>query len=194
MSETEAVEKMRKGTLFLIIAPILVLIGIVLIGATAISGLLAVFSSPSSASSYIMAIGDLLGGAIVSLIMLIAGIVLGLVGLIKIRSGFKMLVESGKNVGVGYTGVSLVFLSIILDIISIALAGVLPAISYLSIISGILGLIGMILVGVGFYKTGKEYNQGLVEAGGILTAIVVIPLLPFIGFILIYVGLGNVKG
>jgi len=78
----------------------------------------------------------------------------------------------------------------------------------ITIIGVILEIIGNVLIGIGFYRVGDIYNEGTTKVGGILVAIgavlsflVVIPsygsliavALFFVGFILVYVGLGKVR-
>ena len=194
--ESEGIRKLRMGTLFFIIAPILGIIAMLVLGFATSLSLLNLLSS-LSATSIISSIMQFLTGAIVSLAIYGVAIVLYIVGLIKVRGGFKILAQEGKNVGVGYTGTSLIFISLILFVLAIVLSIIhvyfLPFLSALIYVSAILGIIGYILTNIGFYRVGSEYNEGTVKTGGILATIFIIPILPFIGYIMIYVGLGNIK-
>jgi len=197
--ETEAIRKLRTGTIFFIIAPIITIVAMLILGFTASLSLVDFFLSVGthSSSGVLSSVMPLLTGAFVSLAIIGIAIVLYLVALIKIRSGFKVLTYTGKNVGIGYAGTSLIFISLILYVLAIILVivGVNSSLllSTLIDIGGVLGIIGYILTNIGFYKVGSEYNEGVIKTGGILAAIFIIPILPFIGYIMIYVGLGNIE-
>ncbi len=69
---------------------------------------------------------------------------------------------------------------------------ILAIIPLVDIIGAILIIIGVILIGLAVRRVGQIYNISDIRNGGILIAIgSVIPFVAFIGFILTYVGLGN---
>ncbi|BCU67856.1 hypothetical protein HS7_12930 [Sulfolobales archaeon HS-7] len=72
--------------------------------------------------------------------------------------------------------------------------GILPAISIIltivEIILGIVSFVGGILIGIGFYRVGSRYDDGLTKVGGILY---IIPFLNIIGVILLILGLGTIR-
>ena len=126
---------------------------------------------------------------------------MGIVGLLNIRSGFGILKNLGRDVGIGYTGATLYFIALILVVLGILL--ILLGGRVVALIGGIVAIVSDILVGIGFYKLGGIYNEGTTKIGGILVAIPVIwgmillaiPVLfvSFIGYILVYIGLGKIK-
>jgi len=59
---------------------------------------------------------------------------------------------------------------------------------FFPMIIGIMLLVGGILAGIGFYTLGDKYNESLVNVGGILS----IFLLPFIDYIMNFIGLGKI--
>ncbi|GGT92351.1 hypothetical protein GCM10007116_07590 [Sulfodiicoccus acidiphilus] len=106
------------------------------------------------------------GGPVLAGVLLVVALILGILALIRLYRGFKMLTPYVPNANLGRIG------SILL---------VIP----------ILDLIGVILVGLALYFVGEKYNNGTTKVGGILTAIP-IGFISFIGFIVSYVGLGNI--
>nr|WP_054846743.1 DUF973 family protein [Sulfuracidifex tepidarius] len=73
--EIDGIEKLRRGTLFFIIIPLLSLLSIAL--AVTVVG---------------------------PIVLSIIAIVLGILGLLRIREGFSLLVQSGKPVGIARRG------------------------------------------------------------------------------------------
>jgi hypothetical protein len=72
------------------------------------------------------------------------------------------------------------------------LSGIAVATILVYVIDGVifvLGIIANVLVGIAFYKVGSVYRSSTVEVGGVLIAT---SILAFIGFILTYIGLGEV--
>jgi len=178
-SEFEGINKLRRGVLLLVLVPLLIgFIALILI-----VPLLSVKGSGAVAA----ALGIL--GAII--VLVIIGAILGILGLLSIRSGFRTLNSLGRDVGIGYTGTTLYLASLILILIGAILAIVLVGI-FIAFIGEILLLIANILIGVGFYKVGEIYNESLTKVGGILAAIP-IGIVSFIGYILVYVGLGKIR-
>ncbi|ACP44796.1 Protein of unknown function DUF973 [Sulfolobus islandicus Y.G.57.14] len=186
-TELEGIGKLRSGSLFMILAVLLAAIGIlVIISAGMLGGM---FSAASGNVIGVIAsgIGLLVGIAIVILI----GAIIGLIGILRIRSGFGILKSLGRDVGIGEIGTTLYLVGLIIIIIGALLTIVLIGFPIL-ILGEIIALIGGILIGIGFYKVGEIYNEGLVKIGGILI-VIPIDLINFVGFILAYVGLGKVR-
>jgi len=159
--ELEGIDKLRKGALILILlVPILLA-----------SDLLLLVSIPLS--------------AVVSII----GVILGIIGLLNIRGGFRIL-----YIEIGHTGATLYFASLVLvfigAILPIVMAGNIMAGLDVIILGAILAVISNILIGIGFYRVGGEYNERTTKIGGILAAI---PIIAFIGYIMVYVGLDKIK-
>jgi len=125
--------------------------------------------SPFSLSA---SIGSLTGVVVLEIIAL----VLTILSVLKLRSGFRGLEAVGKDVG-GVTGTTLLIIGIVLTIVGIGV---------------FLIIVGLILVGLAIRRVGQIYNVSNIRNGGILIAIgSVIPFAGFIGFILTYVGLGK---
>lgn len=126
--------------------------------------------------------------------------VINIIGLIILRSGFNILSKTVSNeIGIGNIGIIVYIVSYPLIVIGLLLNlfGFL-SVNFVEILASlpalfiaiILLIVGSILVGVGIYRVGREYSTNIVKVGGILIAIV-IPA--FIGSILSYIGLRNVK-
>jgi hypothetical protein len=170
--EVKAIQDLRSGSLFAIIATILVSIAIIFLF-TSIAAIVTSLISPSSSSSLI---GSLIGVIILEIIALVFTII----SVLKLRSGFRGLETVGKDVG-GVTGTTLWIIGLVLSIIPL-----------IDIIGVILLIIGIILIGLAIRRVGQIYNVGNIRNGGILIAIgSIIPFAAFIGFILTYLGLGK---
>jgi hypothetical protein len=167
--EVKAIQDLRSGSLFAIIATILVSIAIILLFIS-ITSIVTIFINPSSSSSLI---GSLIGVIILEIIALVFTII----SVLKLRSGFRGLETVGKDVG-GVTGTTLWIIGLVLSIIPL--------------IGAILLIIAFILIGLAIRRVGQIYNVGNISNGGILIAIgSIIPFAAFIGFILTYLGLGK---
>ncbi|QIW23943.1 DUF973 family protein [Sulfolobus sp. S-194] len=184
-TELEGIKSVRSGVLFEIITALLVGIGIIVL---LTSGVLLTGFSGSAVGAASGIVGTLIG----LIVLIIIGVVIGIVGLLRIRSGFNILKAVGRDVGIGGTGVTLLLVGYILMVIGAILSIVFIGIPIL-FIGAILALVGQILLGIGFYRIGEIYNTGLVKVGGILVVLSIITdLLGFIGYILVYVGLGKI--
>ncbi|QXJ34976.1 DUF973 family protein [Saccharolobus shibatae] len=186
-TELEGIGKLRGGSLFMILSVLLAAIGILVIISAGVLGGMFSAASGNVGGAIAAGIGLLAGIAIVILI----GAIIGLVGILRIRSGFSILKSLGRDVGIGETGTTLYLVGLIIIIIGALLTFVLIGVPIL-ILGEIIALIGGILIGIGFYRVGELYNEGLVKIGGILI-IIPIDILNFVGFILAYVGLGRVR-
>jgi len=171
--EVKALQDLRSGSLYAIIADILLSIAIVFTFAS-LPIILSSLTSPYSLSS--ASIGSLAGVIILEIIALVFTIL----SVLRLRSGFRGLEATGKDVG-GVTGTTLWIIGVILAIIPL-----------IDIIGAILIIIGVILIGLAIRRVGQIYNVGNIRNGGILIAIgSIIPFVAFIGFILTYMGLGK---
>ena len=170
--EVKALQDLRSGSLYAIIADILLSIAIVFTFAS----LPIILSSLRSPYSLSASTGSLVGVIILEIIALVFTIL----SVLKLRSGFRGLEATGKDVG-GVTGTTLWIIGVILAIIPL-----------IDIIGAILIIIGVILIGLAIRRVGQIYNVGNIRNGGILIAIgSIIPFVAFIGFILTYMGLGK---
>lgn len=174
--EVKALQDLRSGSLYAIIADILLSIAIVFTFASLFTILSSVSSLTSPYSLSSASIGSLVGVIILEIIALVFTIL----SVLKLRSGFRGLEATGKDVG-GVTGTTLWIIGVILAIIPL-----------IDIIGAILIIIGVILIGLAIRRVGQIYNVGNIRNGGILIAIgSIIPFVAFIGFILTYMGLGK---
>jgi len=174
--EVKALQDLRSGSLYAIIADILLSIAIIFTFASLFTILSSVSSLTSPYSLSSASIGSLAGVIILEIIALIFTIL----SVLKLRSGFRGLEATGKDVG-GVTGTTLWIIGVILAIIPL-----------IDIIGAILIIIGVILIGLAIRRVGQIYNVGNIRNGGILIAIgSIIPFVAFIGFILTYMGLGK---
>lgn len=185
--ELNGLEKLKNGSLYSVFAAFLFFVVLVLfIAAATVMGTFGTssFSSyPNSAALSIAGIG---------IIILIIAVIFSILSIINLRSGFSLLSSVSQNVGVGKTGTTLWILTIISAILlSIPLAIALGpgGVILVEIIVGILSIVANILIGIGFYNVGNLYKSTSTKVGGILIAI---PLIPFIGFILTYIGMGEI--
>ena len=157
MAATEfgnGIHKLRLAMLIYLVGSILGIIG-------AFVGLLPKLLSPTSASAA-------LASGTVYLIVLILGLVLGLVALWFMRSGFKTARKTDPRFGIGVTGTTLE----IIGIIFIGVASVLLIITIAGSVSGAAGLGGA--------RAGLFVTLGLIFIGGILA--VVGAILVLVGF------------
>ncbi|MCQ4448829.1 MAG: DUF973 family protein [Sulfolobales archaeon] len=176
-SEVKALQDLRWGSLYAILANVLLSISAALLVGLIISS--AFFFSLSSPS---VAVGSV---AVVVILEIIA-LVFTVLSTLKLRSGFRGLNAIGKDVG-GVTGTTLWIIGIILMITVI-----IPFIGFIAFVGAILIIVGLIIIGLAIKRVGEIYNVSNINIGGILIAIgSIIPFLAFIGFILTYMGLGK---
>ena len=174
--EVKALQDLRSGSLYAIIADILLSIAIIFTFASLFTILSSVSSLTSPYSLSSASIGSLVGVIILEIIALIFTIL----SVLKLRSGFRGLEATGKDVG-GVTGTTLWIIGMVLTLTLI-----------LAPIGALLVLAGLIIVGIAIRRVGQIYNVSNINIGGILIAIgAIIPFLAFVGFILTYIGLGK---
>ena len=135
----------------------------------------------------------ILGIVVAAAVFVVAMLVLTLLAFKRIRSGFSLLASTGKvEASLGSTGVLLVLVGAVIALASVALGIALLPLFYLIWVGVVVAVIGYILIGIGLFQVGSHYQNGLLEAGGILVAIPVM-ITSFIGLILSYVALGEVE-
>jgi len=96
---------------------------------------------------------------------------------INLDKGFKGLLQLSKDFNIGSIGALIILIGGIIFLIT----------SFAEIII----IIGEIILGIGTYLVGSYFNNSNTKIGGILMAIPLI-ILPLIGFILSYIGLGEI--
>ena len=198
MSDTSGIGKLRTAMLLYLIGSILGIVG------------------------YIYGVSQALGGGAVPvtsnfaalipyLAIFIIGLVLAILAVFYMRSGFSILARSNSNYKLGATGALLDLIGIILVVLAVivifvsllslssaspssglsavgvGIGGSLAALALFGI-GGLLAFVGTILLVVGFYRIGSDSNSGIVKAGAILYL-----LIPFIGVILLYIGLKDAQ-
>mgnify|MGYP001770670386 CR=1 FL=1 len=163
----EAVQTIRSGVLFQIVATLLLIIGV------------------GSSLGFAFGFGSAAGLGFAAAVALAAAVV-GILGVLRVRRGFIALRDSGLNVGIGATGATLILVGYVLIVLGAVLSLALVGAAVLAL-GEVIEFIGVILLAIGFYNLGSAYNEGLVKWGGILSII-----LGFIGYILVYIGLGSV--
>ena len=191
--EIEALKKLKSVNLILIITPILILIGI-------IAGVGVLFGSASLALGGPSSLPSAIGGVAFALLLLVgvplAGVILGLIAIFKLRSGFRDLSSVFPEAGIGASGGLLLLIGYIVFILFplgslLAILTINPGLLILQSVGlglgGIIYFVGQILTAIGFYRVGNRYNESLVSIGGILTI-----FLPFIGYLLNFIGLGKI--
>jgi len=210
--ELSGLEKLKKGSLYYIFSAFLAVIFIVLFIVAIFIG--ETFGTTtvtlSNSTSVLTNSSNLAALSLFSIagILFIVALIIEILGIINLRSGFSLLSGMIQDIRVGKTGTTLwiitVLLSFLLPVLLVAI-GIGISFSTGSTLSGmavttiliyvmdgvifVLGIIANILVGIAFYKLGSVYRSSTVEVGGVLIAT---SILAFIGFILTYVGLGEV--
>lgn len=204
--------KIRKSMLLIIVASIIAFIGY----GAGLAPALAAQSAPSSASAASLVTAEIF------IVLLMVGVIIQIYAVFNIRQGFKILKSNDPDYGIGATGALLELIGFAISAVAVVilLVGVASLVSSFSsavsgaststvigagiaafagvavlflafigflVIAGIIAFIGAILVGVGLFKIGSKYGDGLTQIGGILYIII-----PLIGVILLYIGLGGV--
>ena len=198
--ELEGIDKLRSGTLLLIVVPLLLLAAsiVIAIGASlATRPAVGAVVSVNGATRYVVhmgpaplplaaSLGVAIGVAAIAAVLL----VVSFLALGRLSVGFKALEAAGKGGWAGVAGVWLIIAAVIVALVGAAtfMFGGFIAVD----LSFIIAVVGFILIGVGLFEVGSYYNNALLEAGGILTAIPLV-ITSFIGLIISYVGLGEVK-
>lgn len=169
-----------------------------------------IFSAVLGLVAYLIGVPDVIAFGVLSLKVpslvsvssasLIAGIlaviivsIINIIGLFLLKFGFDELEEiTVENVGIGSIGVLIFFAAIILSIITILIALANPILGLgLVIFASIVDIIAQVMIELGIRRVGLNYKESLTSVAGILVAIP-LPIIPFIGYILSYVGLGRI--
>jgi len=219
--EIDGIKNVRKGAIWLLIAPIVLIISEFVMTIIAVSLIgPSIASTPLSITSFsgvasIASASAALFFALIFIAFIIADF-LFLLSFGSFRTGFKELpnMTSGSIGGlVGKIGaliqiVAFVAATALLVIVYLTLSSggtlssVTGLINFASIsiiigeaIGGLLTAIALILVGIGIYSLGSRYNEGLLKVGGILMEVILIATLviSLIGVILSIIGAGSVK-
>lgn len=198
--ELEGIDKLRSGTLLLIVVPLLLLAASIVIGIGAFlvtRPAVGAAVSVNGATRYVVHMGPAplplaasLGAAIGVAAIAAVLLVVSFLALGRLSVGFKALEAAGKG---GWAGVAGVWLIIVAVIVALVGAATFMFGGFIAVdLSFIIAVVGFILIGVGLFEVGSYYNDALLEAGGILTAIPLV-ITSFIGLIISYVGLGEVE-
>ncbi len=150
LNEINGLERLKDGSLYLIIASLLLIIG------------------------------DFIAFTLIgTIIAFIIALVLVFLSYSRLREGFGILQSYGKNTSLGKTGATLLLAGAILDLIGGILLLVIVG-AFFIIIGAIFAIIGEIFVGIGLYNTGSAYNVDLLKIGGILVAIIITAFIGYI--------------
>ncbi|BFH74799.1 DUF973 family protein [Sulfurisphaera javensis] len=221
--ELEGLRKLKNGALLSLISQILIILVIIAVYSLSYLFILLGISSASSSSGLPSTLSFATGGIGMSVIIFpLVSLILEILGIVMLRSGYGKLKDLGKDVGMGKLGGTLFLIGLIVTILTpivVLLLGtlVMNSITTSSITSpnassisstennitlaiiiifysaAILGttliLIGEILLGIGTYRVGDEYNEGTTRVGGTLIAI---PIISFIGYMFAYYGLSKI--
>jgi len=201
--EISALETLRSGFLFLLVA---VIMGIVAV----LARLISIPHGPSAFAGVISAVATLL-------ILLLVAVGIALYAIFgKIRPGVRQLSEVDSRFRISYTGTTLILVGLVIMVpvlivlaAEFAAAGSLPeamrgaviggAILALLLIGGIIVLIGYVLTFVvGAFTLQCRYQNSLYMAAGILfildIALFLVNLsgiLALVGYVLMYIALGD---
>jgi hypothetical protein len=201
--EISALETLRSGFLFLLVA---VIMGIVAV----LARLISIPHGPSAFAGVISAVATLL-------ILLLVAVGIALYAIFgKIRPGMRQLSEVDSRFRISYTGTTLILVGLVIMVpvlivlaAELAAAGSLPeamrgaviggAIIALLLIGGIIVLIGYVLAFVvGAFTLQCRYQNSLYMAAGILfildIALFLVNLsgiLALVGYVLMYIALGD---
>ncbi|MCH4816478.1 MAG: DUF973 family protein [Saccharolobus sp.] len=124
-------------------------------------------------------------------LLIVSTILLFMVGLPKLRQAFETFKTAGKDVGYGFTGLEIILVGFVIEVIG----SILPIVRLvlvgrvISVFGGILVFIASLLIGIVLYNLGKFYNSELLKVGGIIE---IIPVISFIGWILVYVSVDEI--
>ncbi|MGC9113382.1 DUF973 family protein [Acidilobus sp.] len=179
--ELEGIRRLRRGVLYLLLTPLLIIAALVMGGNTDAS---------------VGGTEDVAAG-----VLFMVALVLVALAFSSLRASFKKLAAVVKGAGRGSTGVILVLVGVVIVIVGAFVGGVslfnnegfLITASLVLYLAGIIvAVVGFFLIGVGLYAVGTPYGNGMLKVGGTLVAIPLF-LTPFIGLILSYVGLGEIE-
>ena len=129
-------------------------------------------------------------GAIINIVALI---IFFMFAIPSLRQAFQIFYSTGKDVSQGFTGINLIPIGIIIEILGgiIVAVGIVTGSDAIISIGGIIALLAAVilfiaglLIGLSIYNVGSFYSNDMLKIGGIL---IIIPLVSFIGWILTYI-------
>ena len=189
--------KLRKAMLVYLVGFLVTVVGYFL----GFAPLLAAGSSHSSLAST--------ASLLIFVSVMIVGIIVTIVALLLIRSGFKMLATTDSGYGIGalgalleLIGLAFFFLAAVVALVGLAslssstsgfgalaaFAGTLLAMLGLFALGALLAFIGVVLILVAFWRVGSKNNSSLIKIGAIFYL-----LFGLIGVLLLYIGLGELE-
>lgn len=190
-SYVDAYRKMREGTLYLIIAFLLIGVGGI---AALLTALPTYYTSAFAGLERGAKVASALTVVLLSLmILLVIGSVIGLIGLWgKFVPGVRRLAELNPEFGTSSTLIYVgLFWGTILMIIGAVLLVVLVGV-FVMVVAAILTIIGYIgLIMLGFRLNDLEKNSLYLAAGILFVIGIFVPIVGFIAWILLYVALGE---
>jgi hypothetical protein len=212
--EISALETLRDGFLFLLVA---VIVGIVAVLAGLIF-IIAAFGFMAAAPHGPSAFAGVIGAVATLLILLLVAVGIALYAIFgKIRPGMRQLSEIDDGFRISYTGTTLILVGLVIMVLGLivvvavfAAAGSSPETMRGAVIGG-LTLFGVLVIGaiialigniltfvVGAFKLQSRYQNSLYMAAGILFVIDIALLLvgssgilTLVGYILMYIALGD---
>ena len=139
-------------------------------------------------AALVLIIGTLL--SLISFFDPVVAIVAGIIVVwVELVAGFKLLKESNADYGIGLTGAYAMIVAAVIAFIGGILFFINPIFGALIVIVGaVLGILSAILVAIGLFRIGSKNESGIMEVGAILVV-----LISFIGWILVYVSIGEIK-
>jgi hypothetical protein len=212
--EISALETLRDGFLFLLVAVIVgivaVLVGLIFI--------IAAFGFMAAAPHGPSAFAGVIGAVATMLILLLVAVGIALYAIFgKIRPGMRRLSEIDDGFRISYTGTTLILVGLVIMVLGLivvvavfAAAGSSPETMRGAVIGG-LTLFGVLVIGaiialigniltfvVGAFKLQSRYQNSLYMAAGILFVIDIALLLvgssgilTLVGYVLMYIALGD---
>lgn len=202
--------KLKMAMLIFIVASVVGVIGSILS-----------YSAESGALSTISAgynMGAVFGTLLVSLAVAVIASIIALVGVFYMFGGFKLLKQVSARYNIGYIGSILYIVSEIGAVIFAVLAlyfiyalsssyaiayqyaGLGTAVLGLTAIIGILAIIAVILIVISFWRIGAEYQNSIVQIGGILWVVLniaaglssLLSVVSIIGPIILFIGFNQI--
>ncbi|QIW22993.1 DUF973 family protein [Sulfolobus sp. S-194] len=188
--EIKGIRKLKIGALLLTLAGIIPITGTL----TNLSIFLSVITKSnhnvSEFNSNFAGVKPTIVGIAIS--MMVVSAILGLLSIIIFRSGFITLKKIDHKLGIGSTGVYLIFGAIVAYFISSSSEITkFPLVSNsLFLLSVVMFITGGTFIIIGFYRVGERYGESLVTIGSILS--IIFPIIG-IAYFLVYLGLGSIE-
>ncbi len=202
--------KLKMAMLIFIAASVVGVIGSIL-SYSAESGALSTISSGYS-------VGAVFSALLVPLAVAVIASIIALVGVFYLLGGFKLLKQVSARYNIGYIGSILYIVSeigvVILTVLALYFiyalsssyaiasqyAGFGTAVLGLTAIIGILAIIAVILIVISFWRIGAEYQNSIVQIGGILWVVLniaaslssLLSVVSIIGPIILFIGFNQI--